>query len=180
MEISVTFRHLEPNDALRDYAREKISRIEKYGSTITEVHAVLSVEKRRHIAEVIVNVNKAQITATEEAEENMYSSIDLVMDKIDRQLKKHKDKLTCHKDLHRKPRPDSIRTDVVAAEEPVPVPDLQTRSVPLQRMAVADAVRRMDGGSDDLIVFCNDQNEKLTILYRRRNGDLGLVEPENV
>ena len=71
MELTVTFRHLESNEALKSYAQEKASRIEKYLTRVQEIHVVLSREKHRHIAEVIVNVNKAIITAKEVTEDNM-------------------------------------------------------------------------------------------------------------
>jgi len=81
MGLTVTFRHLEPNDALKSYSEEKVLKIERYVPNLNEAHVILSLEKRRHIAEVIVNVNKGKITAKEVSEDNMYSAIDLVMDK---------------------------------------------------------------------------------------------------
>ncbi len=104
MEITITFRHLEPNESLKQYVHEKVSKIEKYLRKITEVSVILGIEKRSNIAEIIVNVNKAQITAKATNEDNMYTAIDLVMDKIERQTKKYKDKLTSHKDHHHRAR----------------------------------------------------------------------------
>ncbi len=177
MDIAVTFRHLEPNDALREYAQEKISRIEKYSSTISEAHAILSIEKRSHIAEVIVNVNKAQITAKEISEDNMCSAIDLVMDKIERQVKKHKDKLTSHKELHRKARHNVFAGAAADSYERPSI--VKTESVFIEAMSPDDAIKHISEKEDDFFVFRNSDTEKVSVLYRRRDGDLGLIEPEN-
>jgi putative sigma-54 modulation protein len=177
MELLVTFRHLEPNDSLRSYAEEKVSRIEKYISNITEVHVILAHQKRSFVAEVILHVNRAKITAKEATENNMYASIDLVMDKIERQVKKYKDKLTSHKDLHRK-----ARHNVFAAEdfdtnrEPSAV---LSETVAIQTMSVEGALKHIGSHTDDFFVFRNADTEKVNVLYRRRNGDFGLIEPEN-
>ena len=178
MEISVTFRHLEPQDALRDYAQEKVSRIEKYVSTITEAHVILSLEKRSYRAEVIVNVNRAQITAKESSEDNMYTAIDLVMDKIERQAKKYKDKITSHKDQHRK-----ARHNVYAYErsEPATPPNIvRTESVFIKTMTVDEAIEHIESIEDDFLVFKNRATDRVNVLYRRRDGDFGLIEPENM
>jgi putative sigma-54 modulation protein len=178
MEIIVTFRHLEPNDALRDYAREKVSRIEKYVSAIKDVHVVLSIEKRSFIAEVLVFVNRAKIAAREVNEDNMYTAIDLVMDKIERQVKKYKDKLTSHKDAGRQARHNVYAA--MAAEEAAAQPSIvRTESIRIEAMGLGDALRQIEQGDDDFYVFKNTDNDKVSVLYRRRDGDFGLIEPDN-
>jgi putative sigma-54 modulation protein len=178
MEIIVTFRHLEPNDALRDYAREKVARIEKYVSKIKDVHVVLSLEKRSYIAEVLAFVNRAKIAAKEVNEDNMYTAIDLVMDKIERQVKKHKDKLTSHKDSHRQAR-HNVYAAMVAEESTSPPRSVKTESIRIEAMSLGDALHRIEHGDDDYYVFKNIENDKVSVLYRRRDGDFGLIEPEN-
>ncbi len=98
MQVSVTFRHMEATDAIRDYAVEKVKRItEKYFQVgEAEGHVVLSTERYWHIAQI--NLTCQGILATvEERSEDMYSSVDLALDKFERQLAKHKDKLRDHK-----------------------------------------------------------------------------------
>ena len=177
MELTVTFRHLEPNDALRSYTQEKVSRIEKYISHITEVHVILSLEKRRHIAEIIAHANRAKITAKEVSEDNMYSAIDLVMDKIERQAKKYKDKLTSHKDLHRKARHNVFSTEDYEAGQQTNA--IKTESIHIKQMTSDEAITQIGQVDDDFIVFKNSKTDKVNVLYRRRDGDLGLIEPEN-
>jgi len=177
MEMTVTFRHLDPNDNLRNYAHEKVSRIEKYLSTITEVHVILSLEKRSYIAEVIVHVNRAQITAKETSTENMYAAIDLVTDKVERQTKKYKDKLTSHKDQHRKARHKVFASDEFEAAQPRSV--IKMESISIRQMHIHEAIAEIESLQDDLLVFRNVETSKVNVLYKRRDGDLGLIEPED-
>ncbi|MFC1591714.1 ribosome hibernation-promoting factor, HPF/YfiA family [Thermodesulfobacteriota bacterium] len=177
MDIRVTFRHLEQNDALRNYAQEKVLRIEKYVSNITEVHVILSLEKRSHIAEVIVNVTRDQITAKQVNEDNMYTAIDLVMDKIDRQVKKYKDKITRHKDQHRKARHNVVEASSVPESQTTNI--IKTESVFIQHMTADEALLKIELTEDDFFVFKNAETDKVNVLYKRRDGDFGLIEPEN-
>ena len=91
MQISVTFRNIEPSPPLRKYAEEKISRIKKYLEEPIEAHVVLKVEKFRHIAEVSIDANGLRINGTEQTED-LYSSIDMLADTVEGQAKKGKDK----------------------------------------------------------------------------------------
>jgi putative sigma-54 modulation protein len=177
MELTVTFRHFEPNDALRNHAQEKVSRIEKHISNATEVHVILSLEKRTHIAEVIVNVNRAKITAKEVNADNMYTAIDLVMDKIERQVRKYKDKITSHKDQHRKARQNIFSFE---GSEKIKQPNIvKTESVFIKTFTIDEAILHIESVNDDFLVFRNLETEKVNVLYRRRDGDLGLIESEN-
>jgi len=177
MEITVTFRHLEPNESLKQYVHDKVSRIEKYLTKVTEVSVILALEKRSNIAEVIVNVNRAQITAKETNEDNMYTAIDLVMDKIERQTKKYKDKLTSHKDQHRRARHNIFSPeDFTGMKENTLI---KSESLALKSMSADEAVHELGASADDFYVFINTETDKVNVLYRRRSGDFGLIEPEN-
>lgn len=93
VKVAVTFRHTQPTDALKQYAEEKIHRIGKYFYRPLEAHVILSVDsKQRQMAEVEVRVRGNTIHGKEETED-LYSAIDLVMDKIERQIKKRKEKI---------------------------------------------------------------------------------------
>ena len=97
MQINLTGHHIEITPALRDYVHGKLERIERHFENVTSVHVILSVEKLRHKAEATIHVAGNDIYA-DAIEEDMYASIDGLVDKIDRQIKKHKEKLT---DKHR-------------------------------------------------------------------------------
>lgn len=175
--MTVTFRHFEPNDALKTYSEEKVSKIERYVPNVNEVQVVLSLEKRRHIAEVNVNVNKGKITAKEVSEDNMYSAIDLVMDKIESQARKYKDKLTSHKDQHRKARHNIL--SVEGEDQAVKSEIVTTETVMVDSLSLEQAVETIKRLDHDFLVFRNLDTEKVNILYRRRDSRLGLIEPEN-
>jgi len=97
MQLNITGHHVEVTDSLKAYVAEKLERLEKHFDHINNVHVILSVEKQRQKSEATVNVNGASLFA-DSTEEDMYAAIDSMTDKLDRQIKKHKEKL---KDHHR-------------------------------------------------------------------------------
>lgn len=95
MQLNVSGHHLEITDSLRDYVESKVERLERHFDLVSDVHCILSVEKLRHKAEAKVNVNGDTIFA-EATEEDMYAAIDGLVDKLDRRVRKHKEKLVDH------------------------------------------------------------------------------------
>lgn len=95
MQLQITGRHVEITDAIREFIDNKFSKLERHFDHITQVHVILSVEKNIHQAEAKVNISGGEIFAHNEAE-NMYASIDALIDKLDRQLIKHKEKIKDH------------------------------------------------------------------------------------
>ena len=92
MRISVTFRNLDSSDALKDYANQKLGKVEKYFDTATDADVVLRKEKHRQIAEVSLSSGPFKVNCTEETDD-MYQSIDLVSDKVERQVKRQREKI---------------------------------------------------------------------------------------
>jgi putative sigma-54 modulation protein len=95
MQLNVTGHHVEITPALRDYVSSKLERLERHFDHVTNVHVVLSVEKLRHKAEATFSITGNNLFANSE-DEDMYAAIDALADKLDRQIKKHKEKLTDH------------------------------------------------------------------------------------
>jgi putative sigma-54 modulation protein len=95
MQINLTGNHVDVTPALRDYVQAKFDRIERHFDHVTDIHVILSVEKQRNKAEATVHVTGASLYADAE-HEDMYAALDLMADKLDRQVKKHKEKLTDH------------------------------------------------------------------------------------
>jgi len=95
MQINLTGQHLDITPALRDYVNEKIDRLERHFDNVTDMHVILSVEKLRHKAEATMHIAGGNLFA-DAVEEDMYAAIDALVDKLDRQVKKHKEKLTDH------------------------------------------------------------------------------------
>lgn len=99
MQLNVSGHHLEITDSLRGYVESKVERLERHFDLVSDVHCILSVEKLRHKAEAKVNVNGDTIFA-EETQEDMYAAIDGLVDKLDRRVRKHKEKLVDHHARH--------------------------------------------------------------------------------
>ena len=95
MQLNLTGHHVDITDSLRNYVEEKMERLERHFDKVTNTHVILSVESLRHKAEATVNLSGNNIFA-ESTEENMYAAIDNLVDKLDRQVKKHKEKITNH------------------------------------------------------------------------------------
>jgi len=95
MKINLTGHHVELTDPLRDYVNSKMDRLERHFDHVTDTHVILSVEKLRHKAEATMHITGGKLFADAE-QENMYAAIDSLVDKLDRQVKKHKEKMTDH------------------------------------------------------------------------------------
>jgi putative sigma-54 modulation protein len=96
MQINLTGHHVELTTPLRDYVNSKMERLERHFDNVTNIHVILSVEKLRHKAEATMHVSGGQLFA-DATEEDMYAAIDALTDKLDRQVKKHKEKITDHR-----------------------------------------------------------------------------------
>lgn len=99
MQLSITGHHLEITESLRDYVGSKLTRLERHFDNVTDIHCILTVEKLRHKAEAKINVSGNTLFA-DSVEDNMYAAIDTLVDKLDRQIKKHKEKIKAHHDKH--------------------------------------------------------------------------------
>jgi putative sigma-54 modulation protein len=179
MQIAVTFRHMEASDPVRTYAEDKISRVKKYIDEPIDAQVVLSVEKKiRHNAEVIILAKGITIKGSEETND-MYAAIDAVVDKIERQLKRYKEKLKDHKPSAGRER--RVEKSVVAAEslEVGQTPTIiRTSSFEVKPMSVEEAVMQMDLLHKDFLVFTDDRTEELNVVYRRKDGNYGLIVPQ--
>lgn len=101
MQLNLTGHHVEITPSLREYVGSKLSRLERHFDHMTDVHCILTVEKLRHKAEAKVNVSGSTLYA-DSVEDNMYAAIDSLIDKLDRQIKRHKEKVQAHHDKHDK------------------------------------------------------------------------------
>ena len=179
MQIAVTFRHMDASEAVRAYAEEKVARVKKYIEEPIDAQVFLSVEKKiRHKAEVTIIAKGITIKGSEETND-MYAAVDAVVDKIERQLKRYKEKIKEHKPTSGRER--QVEKRVVAAEsidegggEPVII---RSRSFPVKPMSVEEAVMQMDLLHKDFLVFTDAGTDSINVIYRRRDGNYGLIEP---
>jgi len=178
-DVSVTFRHLEATPALKAYAEEKASKINKYFGGLNEVNVVLSLEKHRYTADITLKAGRTTVNAREETSD-MYSAIDLVVDKINRQIKKYKDKMKDHKasPAERKiaGRYNIVSSSSIGDDKGPEI--IRTEQVLAKPMSLEEAVMQLGLVQNDFLVFINDDTGKINVIYHRKDGDLGLVEPE--
>lgn len=172
MNILVNGRHLEVTPALKSYAEEKIKKFEKYSSDITEATVTLSVEKYRHKAEVLLKANGMLIQA-ESVTGEIYSAIDEVSEKLDRQVKKYKGKLVSH-------RKGSARSAETASEtsslqEGARI--IKNKRFELKPMSSDEASMQMELLDKSFYIFINDISGDINVIYRRQDGNFGLIEP---
>jgi len=195
MQIDVSFRHMEPSDTLKDYADEKLRRvIRKHIRDDFDAQITLSIEKFRHIAKILLSYKGISIKC-EEQSEDMYQSIDLALDKLERQIRRYKDKLRTHKP----DRVDASRTlslSVVAvdeaesaiisdeaAEEAVEeilssqttTKILKHETLTIATMSVDDAIMKLQLELLPVIVFVNEETKSTNVLYKQENGTFGII-----
>ncbi len=178
MQVMTTFRHMEQSEALKAYAEEKLERVTKYIDEPITAQVYFSVEKIRHIVEIVIT-GRGITTKASEATSDMYAAVDMVLDKIERQLKRYKEKLKDHK-------PGSsgngrtVSKKIFEAESleasPEPVV-ITTRTETAKPMAVEEAVMQMDLLHKDFLVFTDAGSGEINVLYRRKDGNFGLIEP---
>lgn len=189
MQMNITFRHVDPIESLKTYAQEKVERVNKYLDTASEAHVVLSVEKHHHQADITIHSGRYMLRGKERSQD-MYASIDLAMDKIERQLKRYKERL---KEKHGRDRVHH-RLDLVeqmkwrhqifesaADEASDQSPKIIKKNEFLAHpMSVDEAVVQMDLINNDFYVFTNSTTMEMNVVYRRKDHTFGLIEASAV
>lgn len=178
MKITVTFRHHNSSEPLKQYTENKIGKLSKYLGDNFEAHVVMTVEKFRQGVEIDILYNGFHIKG-EEVSNDMYSSIDLASDKITRQLKKYKEKLKEHKFT----QPDIAYASekiisVQESETDVKTPQVvKVEKFYVKPMTVDEAIMQLELTQDNFLVFNNASTRAANVVYRRKDGNFGLIEP---
>ncbi|MBX5467573.1 MAG: ribosome-associated translation inhibitor RaiA [Firmicutes bacterium] len=171
MDVIVRGKNVEVTEALREYAVRKLNRLAKhFDHHPLTATVVLAVEKARQIVEVTIPLEGGRILRGEEATDDMYASIDLVVDKLDRQLDHYKTR------LKRRHEPDKVTAAPTAPLTPS-APVVRRKSFPVKPMTLDEAILQMELLGHDFFAFRDAEREAISILYRRRDGNLGLLEP---
>jgi putative sigma-54 modulation protein len=200
MHLSFTFRSTETNDALKDYAREKLDRIHKYFPEPIKVHVVYSQQRGYlHAADIQITLPNGLVVKGVEASDDFFSAVDLVMAKIERQLRRYKDRIRDHKPQagpqrslnHRvftdaghgqaaeKPAPKepAVEKPAVAAPAPMAKPQvIKEEKFIAEPMSVDEAVMRMNLLHESFLCFNNIETHQINVVYRRDDGTYGLIE----
>ena len=191
MQMNITFRHIDPIDSLKNYAREKVERVNKYLDRATEATVVLSLERHLHHADIRIHSGTYLLRGREKSED-MYASIDLAMDKIERQLKRYKEKLKSHhgrervhhrhelmeqmKIRHQIFEPGEVGTEIADLPRKV----VKTNQFLVRPMSIDEALMQMDLMNNDFYVFTNSTTMEMNVIYHRKDGTIGLIEASAV
>lgn len=175
MKFIISGRNMDVTSSLKEAVEQKLGKLERYFTPETEVIVTLSVEKERQKIEVTIPV-KGNIIRSEQESNDMYVSIDLVEEIIERQLRKYKNKLIAkHQDGHDF-RPEFIEEDNELDTEDVKI--VRTKRFGFKPMFPEDACVQMELLGHSFYVFSNAETDEVNVVYKRKDGSYGLIEPE--
>ena len=174
MKFIIVGKNIEVTEGLRAAVEDKIGKLEKYFNEDTEVHVTLSVEKDRQKIEVTIPM-KGNIIRSEQVSSDMYVSIDLVEEIIERQLKKYKKKLIDKKQSASFFKQEFVEKDYMEDED---VQIIRTKKFDIKPMYPEDACVQMELLGHNFFVFCNAETDQVNVVYKRKGNTYGLIEPE--
>jgi putative sigma-54 modulation protein len=179
MRLQVKGRNLEVSEQLREYAEEKMGKLERFVSDPTRVELELAVEKNpsisdNHVAEATV-WTKGPVLRAREASGDMKASIDQLVDKLERQVKRYREKRRVAPRRHAR---DGIPADLPPIElEAADAGIVKTKQFAVMSMSAEEAVLQLELVGHDFFVFRNADTDSINVVYRRRDGDYGVIEP---
>ena len=174
MNFIIVGKNIEVTPGLKSAVEDKIGKLEKYFTPETEIHVTLSVEKERQKIEVTIPV-KGSIIRSEQVSNDMYVSIDLVEEIIERQLKRYKNKLTDHKQSSNYFKKEFIEKEYMEEEE---IKIIRSKKFDIKPMYPEDACIQMELLGHNFFVFCNAETDQVNVVYKRKGNTYGLIEPE--
>lgn len=177
MKILVRGRNVEVTNALREYVEKRVGKLNKFLDNMGDAQVTLNVEKQSHKVEVTIPVN-GMILRGEEITGDMYTSVDMVVDKLEKQIEKYKGKLIRRRSqAEQKAAPGKKIQEPRIEDEEGPVV-VRTKRFPVKPMPVDEAILQMDLLGHSFFVFPNAETEQINVLYKRKDGNFGLIEPE--
>jgi putative sigma-54 modulation protein len=169
MQVQVRGKNVAVTPALRRYVIRKLDHLDRFSDGFGRAQVTLSVVREHHICEVTVPMGSHLLRA-EERSQDMYCSIDLVVDKLQRQVEKYRTRLLAGR----------VEEEEPAAPSPPPDGGLvvRTKRYPVKPMTVDEAVMEMELLGHDFFIFTNADTDRVSVVYRRWDGNFGLIEPE--
>ena len=186
IQVHVKGKHLKVTDGLREHAEHRLQRLEKYFANIREARVVESIEGGEHRVEVTLE-GDGLLLRGEERTEDMYASLDRVVDKLEQRVKKFKAKhthLRNHQEsLRNTPASNGVGIDGILPAETEDEPDntpriVRTKAVTMKPMGIDDAVQMLELTDHDWFVYLDSDTHMTQVVYRRRDGNYGLVTPK--
>ena len=168
MGTTISFRHIEPDDDIRMYVEEKMARLHKYVETPLDVHVVLSLEKKyRKRVDVTFTLNGTVINA-HEVMDDMRAAVDKIIDKLERRLTRHRDKLRKHREV--KPKYASSFQEEGSAKTII------TRTIDAKPMDPEEAIMQLEASDNRFMIFRDREKGNICIVYKRKDGNFSLIE----
>ncbi|MCQ2510349.1 MAG: ribosome-associated translation inhibitor RaiA [Lachnospiraceae bacterium] len=174
MNVTISGKNIEVTQGLKTAVLEKLGKLERYFTPETTIQVTLSVEKERQKIEVTIPV-KGSMIRSEQVSNDMYVSIDLVEEVIERQLRKYKKKII---DKHQAPenfQKEYLENDYLENEE---IEIIRTKKFDMMPMYPEDACLQMELLGHNFFVFCNAETEQINVVYKRKGNTYGLLEPD--
>jgi len=175
MKFIVNGKNINVSDSLRERALKKLSKIEKFFKSDAECYLTFEIEKSRHILEVTI-VSTGLVVRAEETTDDMYASIDKVIDKLERQIRKNKTK------LGKRIKQESLVPDNFQIDEKIEEENsfkiMKSKRFAIKPMNVQEAILQMNLLGHNFFVFSNGDTEEVNVVYKRKDGNYGLIEPE--
>lgn len=189
MNIVVNGKNIDLTEGLVNYAKEKFQKLGQYFEHILEIDVTLSVDKvkskeKRQVCDVTIWAN-GNVMRASEASEDLYASIDMVLDKLERQVKKFKEKLKDRPKRQSAKQAEAVHKviNVPYEESAGQVTEVQkpkiirSRTFSMKPMFVEDAALQLEMLNQDFVVFANAETNQVNVVYKRNDGNIGLIEP---
>jgi putative sigma-54 modulation protein len=178
MQVAVTFRHMETDEGVKAYVKEKVQKLQKYIENPREVHVVLAVEKFRHIAEITIIGNGGTFNS-QGRNNDLYAAIDQMVEKMERQIRERREKGRRKRSIPsflKRPlqRGGKNRGEEEEGESPS---FIQKKHTIAKRMSLEEAVSQLTLSKKDFLVFINSDSGQMNVVYRSKDGSYEWVEP---
>jgi len=195
-DIAVTGRHVTITDVMKDYAIDKVSKIDRFSNRVIDVNVIMDIQKLEQRVDIIMKVDHIVIKASASSD-NMYASIDKAVDRLTTQLRRYKSRIRDHQlkggsviDMNVKVLEaadenlaevnddiDSVTSEKLV-EQYRPHKIVSQETLPLKKLNYHEAVMKMELSGDIFMVFRSEEDHKLKVIYRRNDGNFGIIEPE--
>ncbi|MBU1745349.1 MAG: ribosome-associated translation inhibitor RaiA [Proteobacteria bacterium] len=175
MKISVTFRNAEGETWQKEYVEERLKKLKKYIDNPVDARVILSVEKFRSMAEINLMANGLNVNGKEE-DKDMHLAIDNAIEKIERQLKKRKEKVRGFKTSPSRSGEFGGESATEEGDESSDAKVVETRKVVLTPMSIDDAVLEMETTKNRFVIYRDSSTENVNVIYRREDGKFALME----
>ncbi len=184
-DVQITGRHIDVTDAMKEYAIEKIARIERFIDKIIDVNIIMDTQKLEHRVDIVLKFSGMKVSSSASCTD-MYASIDKAVHKLEAQLRRYKSKIQDHHARNHVPVEMNVNVlqapnedfDEVENEEYKPHTIIKQDTLPLKTLTYDEAVMKMELSNDAFLVFMNEEDRKINVIYRREDENYGVIEPQ--